>query len=69
MRFVRGMPAQIELWLLCLMLERLNKINNRIKKHRTNIRDAVVTQAVWQGTKQIGKEAGNYQSDECGCEK
>jgi len=46
---------------------RRNKIRNRINKHRANISDEVLTQVVWQGSKQIGKKAANYQGNSCEC--
>lgn len=46
---------------------RRNKILNRINKHKANISDEILTQVVWQGSKQVGKKASNYQGDSCEC--
>lgn len=50
-------------------INRQNKINSRLDKHKNTIRDALITQAAWQGAKQVGKNIGNSPSDDCGCDE
>lgn len=46
---------------------KISKLKSRINSHKSKIIDEIVVQAVWQGTKQAGKNVAGRNNESCEC--